>query len=64
MRGGYAAFVALKIDQDHARVVKVRTGRRLDRDVEILEGLTAGQDVVTYGQQSLTDGQPVKTYKQ
>jgi membrane fusion protein (multidrug efflux system) len=52
------------VDQDHARAVKVRTGRRLDRDVEILDGLTAGQDVVTYGQQALTDGQPVKTYKQ
>ena len=57
--GTATVFVA---DQGKARAVKVRTGRRLDRDVEILEGLTSGQDIVTYGQQSLSDGQPVKTY--
>ncbi len=59
--GNASVFV---IDQGRARTVKVRTGRRIDRDVEVLDGLADGQEVIVYGQQSLTDGQPVKAYDQ
>lgn len=39
---------------------RVRVGRRLGDNVEIVEGLTAGERVVTHGNEGLTDGQVVR----
>lgn len=42
-----------------AREVKVRTGREVDRKIEIVDGLPEGATVVTSGQTQLADGFPV-----
>lgn len=42
-----------------ARQVFVRTGRRSDRQVEVIQGLAAGDVVVTAGQNRLNNGSPV-----
>ncbi len=46
-----------------ARSVAVAIGRRQDRDVEILQGLVEGDEVVVYGHDQVKDGQPVSTYR-
>jgi len=43
-----------------ARLRLVRTGERQGEQVEILAGLSAGEQVVVEGQDLLTDGQPVQ----
>ncbi len=42
-----------------ARRLVVRTGQSYADQVEILEGLTAGDRVVTFGYQRIADGQPL-----
>jgi membrane fusion protein (multidrug efflux system) len=41
---------------EKAAETKVRTGKRVDGAVEILEGLAAGAQVVTAGNARLSDG--------
>jgi multidrug efflux pump subunit AcrA (membrane-fusion protein) len=44
------------------RKTPIRLGKVLDREVEVLEGLTEGQDVVVYGKEQVVDGQPIDSY--
>lgn len=44
-----------------ARRREVRLGRRYERTVEIVEGLSGGEEVVVQGQHLLRDGAPVRT---
>lgn len=46
-----------------AKRVAVKLGDRLDREVEILSGLSDGDEVVVYGGDRLTDGQAVQAFK-
>ena len=46
------------------RRVEVRLGRRLDREIEVLEGLAEGDEVVVVGVEGLVDGQAVETYRE
>ncbi len=50
-------FVA---DKGKAKRVQVKTGSRQDGQVEIVEGLRSGQQVVTEGVVKIADGQPIK----
>jgi len=43
--------------------VGVRLGQRLDRAVEVLEGLSEGEQVIVYGHDQLRDGQAVRPYR-
>jgi len=47
-----------------ARSAEVTVGRRSDRDVELLSGLTEGDEVVVSGHDRLRDGQAVKAYRE
>ena len=47
-----------------ARSVEVGIGRRQDRDVELVQGLAEGDEVVVYGHDQVRDGQPVSTYRE
>jgi membrane fusion protein (multidrug efflux system) len=47
-----------------ARSVEIGIGSRQDRDVELLQGLAEGDEVVVYGHDQIRDGQPVTTYRQ
>ncbi len=53
----------LLVSDGTARSVAVAIGRRQDRDVEILQGLVEGDEVVVYGHDQVQDGQPVSTYR-
>jgi membrane fusion protein (multidrug efflux system) len=53
----------LVVSDGTARSVSVRLGRRQDRDVEVLQGLVEGDEVVVYGHEQVRDGQPVSTYR-
>jgi RND family efflux transporter MFP subunit len=43
----------------HAQLRLVKTGRRAGNEVEIVSGLNSGENIVTDGAASLTDGQPL-----
>ncbi|MEO6872312.1 MAG: efflux RND transporter periplasmic adaptor subunit [Chthoniobacterales bacterium] len=47
------------IDKGHAELRIVRTGKRIDGEVEILAGLNSGEGVVSEGAEQLRDGQSV-----
>lgn len=51
--GGEAVFV---VAGGRARLVPVVTGRRGDRDAEVLEGLAGGEQVITYPGDAIADG--------
>lgn len=51
------------IENDRARRVEVRIGSRRASDVEVLDGLKAGQQVVREGTIRLTDGSAVQVVK-
>jgi membrane fusion protein (multidrug efflux system) len=53
-------FFVFRVESAVARRVKVKTGVRRAAKVEILEGLAAGDQVVTAGMRLARDGQPVK----
>lgn len=53
-------FYVFKVVEGAARRVKVTTGVRRDAKVEIVEGLVAGDQVVTAGMRLSRDEQPVK----
>jgi membrane fusion protein (multidrug efflux system) len=47
-----------------ARSVEVVIGNRQDRNVELIQGLAEGDEVVVYGQDKVHEGQPVSTYRE
>ncbi len=53
----------LVVSNGTARSISVGLGRRQDRDVEVLQGLVEGDEVVVYGHEQVRDGQPVTTYR-
>ena len=55
-----ADFYVYKVVDGQARRVPVRIGVRRDARVEIVEGLVAGDQVVTAGMRLSRDGQPVR----
>ena len=55
-----AEFFIYKVVDGQARRVPVKIGVRRDARVEIVEGLTAGDQVVTAGMRLSRDGQPVR----
>ena len=55
-----AEFYVFKVVEGTARRVPVKIGVRRDAMVEILDGLTAGDQVVTAGMRLSRDGQPVR----
>ncbi len=46
-----------------AQRVGVRLGRRLDRTVQVLDGVSEGEEVVVYGHDQIRDGQAVRPYR-
>jgi RND family efflux transporter MFP subunit len=48
------------VEEQVARARLVRSGKRSADEVEIISGLESGQQVVTDGNRTLVDGQPVK----
>jgi RND family efflux transporter MFP subunit len=60
-RDGYEYVFRLDTDDDpRAMQVKVTSGRRLDGHVEVLEGVSPGDDVVSSGGEFLSDGDRVR----
>lgn len=47
-----------------ARRLEVGLGRRFDREVQVTEGLSEGDEVVVVGHQDLVDGQAVEPYRE
>jgi HlyD family secretion protein len=45
---------------NRARLVPVRTGRRAEREAEVLEGLAGGESVIAYPSDRVADGVPVR----
>ncbi|MFN9368305.1 MAG: efflux RND transporter periplasmic adaptor subunit, partial [Planctomycetia bacterium] len=45
---------------NRARLVTVRTGRRAEREAEVLEGLAGGESVIAYPSDRVADGVPVR----
>jgi membrane fusion protein (multidrug efflux system) len=54
----------LVVDEGVARRVTVSIGRRTDQELEVLDGLRDGQEVVVYGQDRVRDGATVKVYQE
>jgi RND family efflux transporter MFP subunit len=48
------------VANNHAELRLVKTGRRFGNEIELLSGVSAGEEVVTEGAASLVDGQAVK----
>jgi membrane fusion protein (multidrug efflux system) len=46
-----------------AKSVAVELGSRIDRKVEVRRGLVEGDEVIIFGQDQISDGQPVTTYQ-
>jgi HlyD family secretion protein len=53
---GEAVFV---VEDSRARLVTVRTGRRGDREAEVLEGLSGGEQVIVYPGEKVSDRTPL-----
>ena len=54
----------LLVSGGSARSVEVGIGSRQDRDVELVQGLAEGDEVVVYGHDQVRDGQAVSTYRE
>ena len=52
--------IVFSVENGHARLRLVKTGKRVDGEIEILAGLHAGESVVVGGAEQLTDGQAVE----
>jgi RND family efflux transporter MFP subunit len=48
------------VTNDHAQLRLVKTGKRFGDEMELLSGVSAGEEVVTEGAASLVDGQALK----
>ena len=51
------------VENQHARLHLVKTGRRVNDETEILSGLDSGDSVVVDNPQQLVDGQPLQESK-
>jgi hypothetical protein len=49
------------VTDGHAQLRLVKTGKRFGNEIELLSGVSAGDEVVAEGAASLVDGQAVKT---
>ncbi len=58
--GDHAVVFVARDGAAHRREIVL--GGRLDREIEVLEGLAEGENVVIVGHQGLRDGQTVETY--
>lgn len=58
--GAYVYRVAARDGGQSAEFVRIQTGQRAGGMAEVLEGLNAGDQIVTEGMQSLRPGQPVR----
>jgi RND family efflux transporter MFP subunit len=63
VRGEGEAAKVFVVRDGIARLVPVRLGDRLDREAEVLSGLSEGDQVVVYGGDRLADGQAVQSYR-
>ena len=54
----------LVVENGVARRVTVTVGRRTDQEVEVLDGIREGQEVVVYGQDRIEEGAAVKVYQE
>jgi RND family efflux transporter MFP subunit len=52
--------IVFVVTNGHAELRLVKTGRRFGNEIELLSGVSAGEEVVTNNVASLVDGQPVK----
>lgn len=57
--GGLQGYTVFKVENGKALSVTVTLGARLNGSVQVLSGLSAGDTIVTAGQQKLTDGMTV-----
>ena len=64
VREGDSSFVYVIGKDKKAKRLPVKTGRRDGNLIEITEGLTAGDAIVTEGVVKLTDGAAVRTGKE
>lgn len=46
-----------------AHKVTVQLGGVLDREVEVIAGLSEGDDIIVYGKEQVRDGQPIESYQ-
>ena len=51
--------IVFVVEQQHAQLRLVRTGKRTASEIELLAGLSPGESVVSEGADQLRDGQPV-----
>lgn len=58
--GAYVYRVVARDDAQAVELVRIRAGQRTGGMAEVLEGLTAGDQVITEGVQSVRPGQPVQ----
>jgi membrane fusion protein (multidrug efflux system) len=63
VRGEGEAAKVFVVREGVAKLVSVRLGDRLDREVEVLSGLSEGDEVVVYGGERLADGQSIQTHR-
>jgi RND family efflux transporter MFP subunit len=52
--------IVFAVENQHAHLHLVKTGRRVNDEIEILSGLDPGDSVVIDNPQQLADGQPVQ----
>ena len=52
--------ILFAVENQHARLHLVKTGRRVNDETEILTGLDSGDSVVVDNPQQLLDGQPIQ----
>ena len=52
--------ILFAVENQHARLHLVKTGRRVQDETEILSGLDSGDSVVVDNPQQLFDGQPLQ----
>jgi membrane fusion protein (multidrug efflux system) len=63
VRGEGEAAKVFVVRDGIARLLPVQLGDRLDREAEVLSGLSEGDQVVVYGGDRLADGQVVQSYR-
>ena len=61
---GEAEARVLLVSGGTVRSVEIGIGRRQDRDVEVVQGLAEGDEVVVNGHDQVRDGQAVTTYRE
>ena len=70
LRSGMITSIRILLDKrllvsgGTARSVEIKIGSRQDRDVELVQGLAEGDQVVVNGLDQVRDGQPVTTYRE